>query len=77
LPAPASEAVARELAPLLDEPEKLREVWSAAIDTFDGQPTAKQVREIRNGDGPATQVEKVECPTCGHKVRPEDFKKGV
>jgi hypothetical protein len=42
---PANEAVARELAPLLDKPE-LPEVWSQAVQLAEGQPTAAQVREL-------------------------------
>lgn len=41
---PANEAVARELAPLLNQPERLREAWSEA--STNGTPTAAQVREV-------------------------------
>lgn len=41
---PKNEAQARELAPLLDKPEQLREAWAEA--SANGGPTAKQVREI-------------------------------
>jgi hypothetical protein len=40
---PSNEAQARELAPLLDEPEKLREAWRQA--NADGAPTAARVRD--------------------------------
>lgn len=43
---PANEAVARELAPLLDEPEALREAWSTAVEQHGPTPTAAQTREI-------------------------------
>lgn len=41
---PANERVARELAPLLDDPETLREVWVEA--SANGAPTAARVREV-------------------------------
>lgn len=40
----ANERQARELAPLLDEPEQLREAWAEA--STNGEPTAAQVREV-------------------------------
>jgi phage N-6-adenine-methyltransferase len=43
---PASERQTRELAPLRDEPEKLREAWSEALERSGGDPTAKVVREV-------------------------------
>jgi phage N-6-adenine-methyltransferase len=45
-PAPANVAVARELAPLRDEPAVLREAWSEAVDLHGPQPTAAEVREV-------------------------------
>lgn len=44
LPAPANDRQAVELAPLLDEPETLREAWAEA--SANGTPTAAQVREV-------------------------------
>lgn len=41
---PGNDAQARELAPLLDEPEKLRETWAEA--STNGTPNAAQVREV-------------------------------
>jgi hypothetical protein len=35
---PASERVARELVPLRDEPERLREVWAGAVDEHGARP---------------------------------------
>lgn len=40
---PANERQARELAPLLDEPEQLREAWAEASE--DGKPTAAKVEQ--------------------------------
>jgi len=51
---PASERVARELTPLRDDPDLLREAWSEATAEHGPQPTATQVREHveprRNGN---------------------------
>jgi hypothetical protein len=43
---PATESVARELAPLRDEPERLREAWETAVEQHGPEPTAAEVREI-------------------------------
>jgi len=48
-PSPANEAVVRELAPLRDEPEALRETWDAAVQEHGEQPTAAQVRDVVRG----------------------------
>lgn len=40
-----NEAVARELASI-DEPERVREVWTEAVDRHGSEPTAAEVREI-------------------------------
>ncbi|MCR4341992.1 MAG: phage N-6-adenine-methyltransferase [Gemmatimonadaceae bacterium] len=42
---PANEAQARELAPLLDDPEKLRETWAEVVELHP-EPTAADVREV-------------------------------
>lgn len=47
-----SEAVARELAPLKDEPEKLIGAWQRAVEEH-GKPTAAQVRKIVQPEAPA------------------------
>lgn len=50
-PAPSSEAVARELAPLRSDPPRLREAWSQAVEEHGPAPTAAQVREkVRPAD---------------------------
>ncbi len=49
---PKSEAVARELVPLRDEPERLREAWTEAVEQHGPNPTAAQVREIVRGPEP-------------------------
>lgn len=43
-PKPATERMARELAPLLDRPEELRDAWAEA--SSNGEPTALKVREV-------------------------------
>lgn len=45
-PIPTSERVARELTPLLKEPDALREAWGEAVVKHGPEPTALQVREI-------------------------------
>ena len=66
-----SERVARELAPLRDEPEQLRETWAEAVERHGERPTAKQVhvlvqeRVVR----PAPTSDYTQCPTCGHRLR--------
>jgi hypothetical protein len=44
VPIPDSEAQARQLAPLLSEPELLRDVWNEA--QLDGKPTADKIEQI-------------------------------
>lgn len=46
---PASEAVARELAPLRREPERMREVWDQARQIYGPEPTGTQVKRVRLG----------------------------
>lgn len=45
-----TERVARELAPLRDEPERLRETYGKVIELHGAAPTAAQVREVVRGD---------------------------
>lgn len=44
-PRPKNEAQARELAPLLDNPDQLREAWAEVVD-LKSEPTAADVREV-------------------------------
>ncbi len=43
---PATERQARELAPLLDLPDELRDVWQRAVERTEGKPTAAAIRQI-------------------------------
>jgi hypothetical protein len=43
---PESERIARELVPLLGNPEALDEAWNEAVETAGGVPTAQTVREV-------------------------------
>jgi hypothetical protein len=43
---PESEAIARELVPLLGNPQAIDEAWNEAVETAGGVPTAAVVREI-------------------------------
>jgi phage N-6-adenine-methyltransferase len=45
-PAPASESVARELAPLRDDSPAMREAWETAVGQHGPTPTAAEVREV-------------------------------
>lgn len=42
-----SERQARELAPLRDDPDRMREVWQQANEATDGKPTAAAIRAAR------------------------------
>lgn len=67
-PAPASERVARELAPLRDEPEVMREAWTEAVEQHGPSPTAAQVRGVVNdvrGRSPAVARGSREAPCVG------------
>jgi hypothetical protein len=44
-PGPQNEAQARELVPLMDDPDEMRAVWEEALEH--GNPTAKTIKEIR------------------------------
>lgn len=43
---PANEAVARELTPLADTPDVMREVWFETVEEHGPAPTAAEVREV-------------------------------
>lgn len=43
------ERQARELVPLLDEPESMREVYREAVETYGPEPTAQEIRTVRLG----------------------------
>jgi hypothetical protein len=46
---PANEAQARELVPLLDDPDLLRQTWQRAVESSGGKPTAVAVAAARDG----------------------------
>lgn len=50
-PTPETERVARELAPLRDQPEAMREAWEEAVQQHGDSPTAAQVRDVVRGPG--------------------------
>ena len=64
---PATESQARELAPLLDDPNELREVWQQANERTDGKPTAEAIREVRD-----EREEERQRPPKPPKWDPED-----
>jgi hypothetical protein len=53
----SSEGQARELVPLRDDPETLRQVWEESIERAAGQPTAQVIREVRE-EVKFSQIEK-------------------
>lgn len=68
--APTSEAQARELVPLKDQPEELAAVWTEV--SSNGTPTAARIREAvqqRVALEPKPEPPYSTCPTCGHRVR--------
>lgn len=72
--APASESVARELAPLRGAPAVVAEVWERVTEAHGPKPTAREVREVvqtyKTGDAPAPPAPTFTCcPTCGQRVR--------
>jgi hypothetical protein len=76
VPLPANEAQARELAPLVNDPEAVREVWIETIQRGEGRVTAKAVREHVSARRPEARMPRVAhshahpscvCPACGHE----------
>lgn len=58
-PSKLNESQARELVPLLDEPDQLREAWSEAVKRTDGTPTASAVREVVQEQHPKSIYEAI------------------
>lgn len=53
IPEPTSERQARELAEISEDADKLRTVWTGAVERFGPKPTASQIRsEVRRAVGP-------------------------
>jgi hypothetical protein len=76
LPLPANEAQARELAPLVNDPEAVRAVWMETVQEGEGRVTARAVREHVSSRRPGTQAPRGAhahaahiCPACGHEWR--------
>jgi hypothetical protein len=80
IPLPTNEAQARELAPLMDDPDAIRAVWTEAIESSSGHATARSIRERvaarrprpRAGTSGTRQShaagrDKSTCPACGHQ----------
>ena len=65
---PANEAQARALAPLLEDPEALREAWAEA--SADGEPTAARIKEIvgRVGGRDLVEVRRPPDPYATTKI---------
>jgi hypothetical protein len=79
MPLPANEAQARELAPLVNDPDAVREVWMETIQFGQGRVTAKTIREHVNARHPHARAHRhataipsskhATCPACGHQWR--------
>ena len=82
VPLPANEAQARELAPLVDDPQAVREIWIETIQQGGGRVTAKAVRERVTARRPPSHLRRatarveskrphsIICPECGHEWHP-------
>jgi hypothetical protein len=70
---PESEAIARELVPLLNNPKALNLAWNEAVREANGVPTAQVVREIVARMLPFTINEKKPLHDL-EGIDPEDFK---
>jgi hypothetical protein len=81
MPLPANEAQARELAPLVDDPEAVRAVWIETVQDGEGRITARSVRQHVTARHPGARTrepgvprglvvrEVTTCPACGHQWR--------
>lgn len=81
MPLPANEAQARELAPLVDDPEAVRAVWMETVQDGEGRITARSVREHVSARHPYARARGpivprglvvgalTTCPSCGHRWR--------
>ncbi len=67
---PASEAVARELAPLRDEPDAMQQAWSEAVERHGPTPTAEQVRVIVQPPGDDIRFARIENAASSLKTLP-------
>jgi hypothetical protein len=71
-----NEAVARELAPLKDDPDGLREAWTDITDRHGDRPTAGQTREVveqrarTEASGTCTRKKGREKVACGKPALP-------
>jgi hypothetical protein len=78
MPLPANEAQARELTPLVDDPEAIRAVWRETIQDGEGRITARAIRQHVAATRPRAGAQKrsagrprvlpmAKCPACGHE----------
>jgi hypothetical protein len=74
VPLPANEAQARELAPLVNDPDAVRAIWMETVQEADGRVTARAVRARVVARSPAAAARRstapglraCTCPACGH-----------
>jgi len=65
-----SESQARELVPLVDDPEALREVYEEALDAASGEPTAKDLRDaVKRHTKPAERPAPAPDQRSAHEKR--------
>jgi hypothetical protein len=62
-----NEAQARELAPLLDQPEAMRQAWEQVNEQTDGKPTAAAIRNVVRPQ-PSPPPEPLEAATSGGEL---------
>jgi hypothetical protein len=78
IPLPSNEAQARELTPLVHDPEAVRAVWSETVQDGDGRVTARAIKAHVAARRPPSSARAVKadaepaddgptvCPACGH-----------
>lgn len=72
---PANEAQARELVPLVEDPNAVRSVWTETVQATGNRVTARAVRvrvAARTGLAPTRRnrnlsADGLTCPACGHR----------
>jgi len=78
IPLPSNEAQARELTPLVNDPEAVRAVWSEAVQDGHGRVTARAIkahvaarrplpaRAVKGAHPDVAGDAPTVCPSCGH-----------
>lgn len=76
-PLPVNEAQARELVPLVDDPDTVRRVWTETVKATGNRVTARAIRERVTATTGLTPTQRrprepseITCPACGHHWTP-------